>query len=126
MMRRPRLVAMGLLLLSFAVGGLAGMALEEALGIDWFEFLDEDTDETDDRLLVGLDLSRAQRSEAEDILEREEDRLEAYWESRLPEIDSILRQSYDEIRQILSDEQRVLFDQRLGDLDGRTPDEVRN
>ena len=40
---RPRARAVGVLLLaaSFAVGSLAGMAAEEALGLDWFDFLDE-------------------------------------------------------------------------------------
>ncbi len=75
-MRQPKLVAALLLALTFAVGGLAGMALEEALGIDWFEFLDEDHDESEDQLLVGLNLTRDQRNQAERILEREEDRLE--------------------------------------------------
>ena len=33
-----------LLGLAIAGGGLAGMALEEALGIDWFEFLEREED----------------------------------------------------------------------------------
>ena len=125
-MRRPRLVAALLLALTFVVGGLAGMALEEALGIDWFEFLDEDSDEAEDQLLVGLDLTRDQRSQAEAILEREEDRLEDYWESRLPEIQGILRQTYADIRAILTPEQQQLFDRRVEELGGRVPGEVRD
>ena len=122
----PKLVAALLLGLAFVVGGLAGMALEEAVGIDWFEFLDEDYDEEEDRLLVGLDLTREQRARAEEILEREEDRLEDYWESRLPEIQGILDQTYAEVREILTPEQRSLFDARVRELGERMPEEFRD
>ena len=123
---RARAVAALLLLTVFAVGGLSGMALEEALGIDWFEFLDEDTDEAEDSLLVGLDLSREQRARAEEILERQEDRLEAYWEGRVPEIQGILQESYGEIRALLTPAQRGVFDQRVQELRGRVPEEARD
>ena len=126
MRNRTKLVAALLLGLTFLVGGLTGMALEEALGIDWFEFLDEDHDTDDDRLLTGLGLSPEQRNRAEEILDREEDRLEEYWESRLPEIQDILRQSYAEVRAILTPEQQVLFDRRIRELDGRIPEEIRD
>lgn len=126
MSRWPRLVAALLLALAFTVGGLTGMALEEALGIDWFEFLDEDGGEAEDRLLSGLELSGEQRAQAAEILERQEERLEAYWESRLPEIQSILRQSYAEIGAILTPEQREVFDRRVRELGGRVPEEVRD
>lgn len=121
---RTRLTATLLLALAFLVGNLTGMALEEAMGIDWFEFLDEDYDEGEDQLLAGLDLTRDQRQRAEVILERQEDLLEDYWTSRLPEIDSILGQSYGEIRALLTPEQQSLFDERMRALDGRLPAEL--
>ena len=123
---RARGIAAMLLLTVFSVGALSGMALEEALGIDWFEFLDEDTDEAEDSLLVGLDLDRGQRARAEEILERQEDRLEEYWEGRVPEIQGILQQSYSEIRALLTPEQQPLFDERVRDLRGRVPVEARD
>ena len=123
---RARAVAATLLLVTFAVGALSGMALEEALGIDWFEFLDEDTDEAEDSLLVGLDLDRSQRARAEEILERQEDRLEDYWEGRVPEIQGILQESYREIRALLAPDQQPLFDERVRDLRGRVPVEARD
>lgn len=126
MTRRPGTVAALLLALTFAVGALAGMALEEALGIDWFEFLDEDENDAGNGLLAGLNLTDAQRARAEQILEREEDRLEDYWEGRLPEIQELLRQTYAEIRAILDADQHLLFDQRVRELDGRVPEEIRD
>ena len=125
-MTRPRLVATMLLVLMFFVGGLTGMALEEALGIDWFEFLDDDEDDTDNSLLAGLDLTAQQRERAEDILDREEDRLEDYWETRLPEIQGILDSTYTEIRSTLNAQQQAAFDQRVRDLRGRVPQEIRD
>lgn len=126
MKSRTKLVAALLLVLSFVVGGLTGMAMEEALGIDWFEFLDEDYDRGNDRLLVGLDLSSDQRSRAEQILEREEERLEDYWEDRLPEIQGILQETYSEIRGILTPEQQGRFDRRVRELGSRVPEEIRD
>lgn len=111
-MRRPRAVAALLLALTFATGGLAGMALEEAAGLDWFDFLDEDA-RRDGRLLEGIGLTGPQREQVERILERQEDRLEEYWNARLPEMQAIAAGSYDEIRAVLTPEQRALFDRRV-------------
>lgn len=126
MRQRAKAVAALLLALTFVVGGLTGMALEEALGIDWFEFLDEDSRAADDRLLAGLDLTPEQRARAEEILDRQEDRLEDYWEHRLPEIQGMLRQTYGEVRQILTPGQQAAFDRRVRELGGRVPREIRD
>lgn len=123
---RTRLTALLLLLLSFATGAVAGMVLEESLGLDWFDFLDEDYGARSDRLLEGLSLSREQRTRAERILEAQEDRLEEYWESRIPEIQTLLLESYAEIRALLNEEQRPAFDARVRALGGRVPGEVRD
>jgi hypothetical protein len=126
MIRRARFTAGLLLLLTFVIGGLTGMAVEEAVGLDWFDFLDEDHDEASVRLLSGLELSTEQRWRIEHVLSREEDRLEAYWESRLPEIQGILRESNAEIRLILTPAQQQIFDQRVRALHGNVPAELRD
>lgn len=125
-MQRTRVVAGLLLLLTFSVGGLAGMAVEEALGLDWFDFLDEDYGGGANRLLAGLDLSHDQRARAEAVLDREEDQLEEYWESRIPEIQGMLAHSYAEIRAMLTPAQQAAFDRRVRELGGRVPGEVRD
>ena len=124
-MKRAGGVAVLLLLVTFGVGALAGMAMEEAAGIDWFDFLDRDEQE-DVRLLDGLSVTADQRAAIERILERQDDSLEEYWEARMPEIQGILAGSYDEIRAVLSPAQRERFDQRVQDLDGRVPVEFRD
>ena len=124
-MKRAGGVAVLLLLVTFGVGAMAGMAIEEAAGIDWFDFLDRDEQE-DVRLLDGMSLTADQRGAIERILDRQDDSLEQYWEARMPEIHGILAGSYDEIRALLSPAQRERFDQRVQDLDGRVPVEFRD
>ena len=126
MKRRASLVAGALLLLTFSVGGLTGMVLEEALGLDWFDFLDEDREESSERLLDGLELTAQQESQAKRLLDRQEDSLEAYWEQRLPEINRMVAQSYAEIRLLLTPTQQSAFDKRLRSLGGRLPEELRD
>lgn len=113
--------AVGALLLAatFVVGGLAGMAAEEALGLDWFDFLDEDAVPADQRLFAGMGLTEAQRERIDDIRDRREARLEAYWVSRLPDIQRIMDDSYGEMRQVLTPEQQPAFDRRVNGLRGR-------
>jgi Spy/CpxP family protein refolding chaperone len=126
MIRRSRIVAAGLLLLVFVIGGLSGMAIEEATGIDWFEFLDEDRDRSGEDLLEGLGLTDTQEDQAERLLDAQEDSLEAYWEQRLPEINLIIASSYARIRVLLTPEQQAVFDDRIRklprELPGVTPD----
>ena len=113
MNRRPRLAAGALLLLTFIVGGLAGMALEEAAGLDWFDFLDEDNQPTAGQILAGLDLTPDQRSRIGEILEEQDERLEVYWRGRIPEMRTIVATSFEEIREVLSPAQRETFDERI-------------
>ena len=123
MSRRTRSVAALLLALTFAVGGLAGMAAEEALGLDWFDFLDEDAP-PEPRLFAGMRLTAEQEARIGEILERRDDRLEAYWEARLPEIGGIMAAAYGEMRAVLTPGQAAAFDERVRELRGRVPFEV--
>ena len=124
-MKRAGRVAGLLLLATVAVGGLAGMAVEEAAGLDWFDSLDRDESE-DIRLLEGLALTQDQREAIEQILDRQEDALEDYWKARMPEIQGILAGSYGEIRALLTPEQQARFDTRVRGLGGRVPVEFRD
>lgn len=118
---RPRARAVGALLLaaSFVVGGLSGMAAEEALGLDWFDFLDEDSTPAEGRLFTGLPLTDAQERQIAEIRERRDERLEGYWESRLPDLQRIMDESYGEMRQVLTPEQQPAFDRRVREMRGR-------
>lgn len=118
---RQRARAVGALLLgaSFVVGGLTGMAAEEALGLDWFDFLDEDAAPAESRLFAGTELTPAQRRQIGDIRERREERLEDYWEGRLPDLQRIMDDSYGQMRAVLTPEQQPAFDRRVREMRGR-------
>ena len=121
MRNRARTVGILLLAATFSVGALGGMAVEEAMGLDWFDFLDEDAAPSEDRLFAGMPLTGAQQARIEEIRDRREDRLEAYWESRVPEIQRIVDQSYGEMRAVLPPERHDEFDRRVRELRARAP-----
>ena len=121
MRTRTRFIAGFMIGVAFGVGALAGMAVEEALGLDWFDFLDED--EVEDSLLAGIELSAGQQRQAERIFDEQEDRLEDYWEERLPELHAILDESYAQTRRILTPGQQRVFDERVRELCYRVPEE---
>ncbi|HEU4556583.1 MAG TPA: hypothetical protein VFS20_01995 [Longimicrobium sp.] len=116
MRHRARIVGALLLAATFLVGGMAGMVAEEALGLDWFDFLDEDATPGDARLFAGMELTGEQRRRIEVIRERREDHLEAYWESRLPDIQRIMGDSYGEMRGVLTPRQQAVFDERVREI----------
>lgn len=120
-MNRARTVGILLLAATFSVGALGGMAVEEAMGLDWFDFLDEDATPSEDRLFDGMALSADQRARIEQIRDRREDRLEAYWASRLPDIQRIVDQSYGEMRAVLAADRQAEFDRRVRELRARAP-----
>ena len=124
-MKRGKGLAVALLAVTFAVGGLAGMALEEATGIDWFEFLDDENDDGTE-LMTGITLTDEQRERIDDIIDRQEDELESYWEARMPEIRTVLDGTYGEIRALLDPSQHAEFDKRVASLGGRIPVEFRD
>jgi Spy/CpxP family protein refolding chaperone len=124
-MKRGRGTAALLLALTFVVGGLSGMALEEAAGIDWFEFLDEDSDDGAE-LMTGITLTPEQREKIDDIVDRQEDQLEEYWAARMPEIRTVLQGTYGEIRALLDPAQQAQFDRKVANLGERIPLEFRD
>ena len=64
-------------------------------------------------MLADLGLSEGQQARVDEILDRRAARLEAYWERRLPEMRTLVAESYDEIRAVLDEAQRDRFDARI-------------
>jgi hypothetical protein len=122
-----RRTAVLVLLAVFLVGAAAGWVAEEVADeIDWTAHYgegktpdrpDEDEpfdDDAEEDLLETLGLSRAQLDSVDHLLDHREDRLEDYWESRLPDLQAIVDSSRQEIRAVLSPEQRIAYDRWLG------------
>ena len=117
----PRRKALLALLLVF-VTGLTGGALIEDI-VDQIErpFFAADHDDDDDglteeSLLERLDLTAEQRVRIERAFEAREDRLEAYWDAHLSELESVFDSSRQDIRAVLTPDQRAVYDSQLGRL----------
>jgi hypothetical protein len=118
----------------FLVGLAGGAVLEEAIDdFDWpftgnsngdgrspppDDPLDDDAEEAFfDRLGLPNDRRRA----IEQALDAREDRLEHYWERKLPELRAIIDSSRAEIRLLLTPEQQAAYDRWISDLNGTVP-----
>jgi hypothetical protein len=112
-----------ILLAVFLAGGLAGVMLEDvADDLDWsWPHGGRDTerhgrsndpmdDDAEEEFLEGLGLSRERLEAADRVLDRREDRLEAYWAGKIPEIEALIDSTRMEIRGLLSPEQREEYD----------------
>lgn len=115
------------LLTVFLVGGAAGWVLEEVVDeIHWpgrhgerstLDRPDEDEafdDDSEEDFLETLGLTRAQLDSVDHLLERREDRLESYWKSRLPDLEALVDSNRQEIRALLTPEQRTAYNRWLG------------
>jgi len=112
-----------ILLAVFLAGGLAGVLLEDVVDdLDWsWLHVARDTerhgrsndpmdDDAEEDFLEGLGLSRERLEAADRVLDRREDRLEAYWAGKIPEIEALIDSTRMEIRGLLSPEQREQYD----------------
>ena len=101
---RPGRKAVLALILVFAAGLAEGAALEDLVDeLDRPLFSSDDHDDDDDdlseeRVLASLDLTAEQRVRIERVFESREDRLEAYWDARLPELERVIDSGRAEIR----------------------------
>jgi hypothetical protein len=122
-----RRTAVILLLAVFLAGGAAGWLLEDVVDdIHWpgghgegstLDRPDDDEpldDDAEEDFLETLGLSRAQLDSVDHLLERREDRLEDYWKSRLPDLQALIDSSRQEIRALLTPDQRATYDRWLG------------
>ena len=122
-----RRTAVILLLAVFLTGGAAGWLLEDVVDdIEWpgshrdgstLDRPDEDEpydDDAEEDFLETLGLSRAQLDSVDYLLDGREDRLEDYWKSRLPDLQAMIDSSRQEIRALLTPEQRAAYDRWLG------------
>ena len=88
-------------------------------------FLDDDNEDGAE-LMTGINLTADQREKIDDIIDRQEDELEDYWESRMPEIRTVLDGTYAEIRALLDPSQQQQFDRKVASLGGQIPVEFRD
>ena len=122
-MSAARRKAVVLLLLVFLAGGVAGVALEDVVeDIHWPAFgtgrtSDPDSrggdpldDDAEEEFLQGLGLDRSQLKAVDRLLDQREDRLEAYWAARLPDMERLIDSTRAEIRALLTPGQGEAYD----------------
>jgi hypothetical protein len=115
----PRRRALLTLLLVFGTGLAAGALLEDLVDeLDRPLFAaddrrDDDDELTEEKVLARLDLTADQRAGIERAFDAREDRLEEYWEGRLPELERVIEGSREEIRAMLTPAQRGVYDSQL-------------
>jgi hypothetical protein len=123
MVAGARRKAVLILLAVFLAGGAAGVMLEDVVDdLDWLwtragrdaERHDRANDPMDDdaeeEFLKALGLSHDRLEAVDRVLDRREDRLEAYWAGKIPEIEALIDSTRMEIRSLLSPEQREVYD----------------
>ena len=124
MTRASRRKAILLLCLVFFAGVAAGWVLEDVVDFDWPSQssrgpsgdhtadggFDEDEEE---EFLRSLGLTRTQRDSVDHLLDEGEDRLEAYWAGRLPEIETLLDSTRLAIKTLLTPDQRQAYERWL-------------
>ena len=123
MSAKTRRTAVLVLLAVFLVGGVAGWVLEEvAEDVNWPTLRDDRPgapgdgvddpldDDAEEDFLETLGLSREQLASVDRLLDEREDRLEAYWRTRLPEIQSVMDSTRAGIRNLLTPDQRAAYD----------------
>lgn len=104
--KRARLTGLLMLAIMFAVGGLTGAATMRVVSADEPHTLRQSRARPD--LLDRLELTAAQRVQAEAILERRRAEMEAFWDEHRPALRAIADSARADLRALLTPEQREI------------------
>ena len=117
-MKRPKSVALMLLGGALAAGALLGFTADRVVLRDQLCEQRWEQGRLRNRLARDLSLDEEQRAAVDAALDRRSERFRVIMEPLRPQMDSAIQQTRDEIRQILTPEQRAQFE-RLLDADDR-------
>ena len=108
---RARLIGITLLVLTFAVGAIAGFAsfrVVEAREADAAPAKEDcRRGPKDHELYEKLGLSAEQRTRVEEVLQRRHERMRAIWAEQRPRLRAVSDSTREELRAILTPEQRA-------------------
>lgn len=110
--KRARLTGMIMLAVVFMVGALVGAATIRVVDAEEAPKLKRTQAETRPNLLDRLNLTAEQRAQADVILERRRQEMEAFWEEHRPALRAIADSARAELRAVLTPEQ-VEIEQRF-------------
>ena len=117
-MKRPKSVAFMLLGGALIMGALLGFTADRVVLRDQLCEQRWEQGRLRNRLARDLSLSEEQRAAVDAALDRRNERMREIMEPLRPQMDSAVQQTRDEIRQLLTPEQRAQFEQLL-DADDR-------
>jgi hypothetical protein len=108
---RQRFIGLGLLLLTFTVGGFAGAAVKEVRDRQAMERLREERRNRQPfSLRSALNLTPEQRVKWDTIMAKREREMKAVWAVHGPQLDSIVKSARAELRLILEPDQVARWD----------------
>ena len=116
-MKRPKSVALMLLGGALATGALLGFTADRVVLRDQLCEQRWEQGRLRNRLARDLSLTEEQRAAVDAALDRRSERFRVIMEPLRPQMDSAVQQTRDEIRQLLTPEQRARFERLLDDDD---------
>jgi Spy/CpxP family protein refolding chaperone len=115
---RLRLLGLGLLVVTFVAGALAGAAVDRVVNADQAERpggRDHRDGSRRSYVIDQVDMSADQRQEIDAILKRRAVRMRSVWHELSPRLDAITDSARLEIMQVLTPEQRAEYERRLSE-----------
>jgi Spy/CpxP family protein refolding chaperone len=114
--RQARLTGMTMLAITFLVGSLTGAAAMRVADTDGAsKLMRTKAHQERQGLLQRLELTTDQRAQVDVILERRRQEMEAFWEVHRPTLQAIADSARAELRSVLTDEQRQIEAQFMGE-----------
>lgn len=123
------------LLATLSIGVAAGVLLDRLVLVPTVSSSDRNARDRDrhdnhgerlaERLRRELDLSQEQAATLQGVIEGNHEKAHQFWRESRAEFDDLRQQFRDDIRQHLTDEQRVRYDRLLAEIDARRESERR-
>jgi Spy/CpxP family protein refolding chaperone len=118
-MTRPKSVALAFLSGAVLVGGLLGFTADRVVFGDRMCEQKQDQGHLRDRLAADLGLDGTQRAAVDSLLDARDVRVRALYAPLRPKADSLYLETRDEIRQVLTAEQRHKFEDFIAKSNAR-------
>jgi Spy/CpxP family protein refolding chaperone len=126
---QPGLVALLLLAVTFAVGGLTGAALNQAVGAREAPAeataAEPPTEQPRRSIFDGLGLTEAQRAHVDAVLAERRHRLETLWREHEPRMHAVMEETNARINEVLTPDQVAELERRRAERRERRAAEQR-
>ena len=118
-MTRPKSVALAFLSGAVLVGGLLGFTADRVMFAEQLCERKQDQGRLRERLVADLGLDGTQRAAVDSLLDARDVRVRALFDPVRPKADSLYLETRDQIRQVLTPEQRAKFEQFIARSNAR-------